>query len=176
MPSPLLQPAPPPCDEGYGGSGSGSGDDLSDQGSRGVVRPHSDSPFVRNVRARGIVEEEEIDVEAISCLLNISTRGISASRTPPAAPSSEVEMVRTFRTSTPKTPAAAARPERPPRISSRRILPLDTPRPRPLRRPPSAALGAPPQQEKICRRKVMICPTFLTLPSRPVSATLLSSG
>ena len=87
-------------------------------------------------------------MEAISCLLNFSTRGISTSRTPPAPPSSEREMVRTFRTSTPRTPAASVRPERPPRIASRRILPLDLPRPRPLRRPPAAALGAPPQQEE----------------------------
>ena len=139
---PPAQPSAPPSDEGYGESGS------DDPGSRGVVRPHSDSPFVRNVRTRRIVEEEEeIDVEDISLLLNFSTRGISANRTPPAPPSLEGEMVRPIRTSTPRTPAAAVGPERPPRISSSRIFPLDTPHPRPLRRPPSAALGDPPQQE-----------------------------
>ena len=31
---------------------------------------------------------------------------------------------------------------------SRRVFSLDTPRPIALRRPPSAALGAPPQQEE----------------------------
>ena len=115
-----VQPSAPPCDEGYGGSESSSNDS-----SRGVVRPHSATPFLRNVRPRTILEED-IDVEGISCLLNFSTRGISATQTPAAAP----------------------RPDRPPRISSRRILPIDTPRPTALRRQSSPALGAPLQQEE----------------------------
>ena len=47
-PPPAL-PSAPPADEAYGGSS-----DMSDSssGSRGVVRPHSRSPFLRNVRAR----------------------------------------------------------------------------------------------------------------------------
>ena len=144
----------PPSDEGFGGSSGMS----SDSGScRGIIRPHSKSPFLRNVRARREGKEEEIDMEAISCLLNFATRDIPENQTPQAiatvssfsasgaSGASGDVMVRTFRTSTLKTPTAAPRPERPPRISSRRVLPMDTPRPRALRSsPPSAALGAPP--------------------------------
>nr|XP_022316586.1 melanoma-associated antigen E1-like [Crassostrea virginica] len=94
-------------------------------------------------------------MEAISCLLDFARR---EPRTPPsaittvgsfaasgAASGSPEILVRTFKTSTPKTPATAPRTDCPPRISSRRVLPGNTPRA--LRRPPSAALGAPPRQE-----------------------------
>ena len=121
--------------------------------SRGVLRPHSAYPFLRNVKPR--VEQPEdgevVYIEAIAGLLNFSRRGLS---TPPPAittigsfGSPDPVMVRTFVTSTPKTPATAPRPDCPPRISSRRVLPGEAPRPRALRRPPSAALGAPPQRD-----------------------------
>nr|XP_022303271.1 uncharacterized protein LOC111110901 [Crassostrea virginica] len=130
---PGVQPSAPPLpDEGYDSSGN----------SRGIVRPHSISPFTRNVRSKGD-EEEQMDVEAaISTLVSFSNtrREISTVSTF----GEEDVAVRTFSTSTPTTPAAAPRPEHPPRIVSRRVLPLDTPRPRPLHRA-SAALGAPPR-------------------------------
>lgn len=153
-----VQPSAPPADEGYGGSSS------SDSSERGIIRPHSVSPFLRHVRQRlESEEEEEIDMEAVACLLNFSTRGGEGGGQTPSqtvttttvssfrigGPSGSAEsdvMVRTFRTSTPTTPAAASRPDHPPRIASRRILPLDTPRPNAIR-PPSAALGAPPSDE-----------------------------
>ena len=100
-------------------------------------------------------QRKEVDMEAISCLLDFARR---EPRTPPsaittvgsfaasgAASGSPEILVRTFKTSTPKTPATAPRTDCPPRISSRRVLPGNTPRA--LRRPPSAALGAPPRQE-----------------------------
>lgn len=135
--------------------------------SRGVTRPHSISPFVRNVRVKK--EDDEVGdtvEEAVSCLLDFSKRtGLISS--PPAEaerhPRQE-EMVRNFSTSTPRTSTPVSTPRRPPRdisptrfvlpgpsirrppspprIRSRRVLPMDTPRPRPLLRP--AALGAPP--------------------------------
>ena len=79
-------------------------------------------------------------MEAISCLVDFAKRGMS----PPSSQGEDA--IRPFATSTPKTPTAAPRPDRPPVITSRRVLPLDTPRPRPLRRP--AALGAPPVKEE----------------------------
>ena len=131
---PGAQPSAPPLpDEGYDSSGNG----------RGIVRPHSMSPFTRNVRLKGEEEEEQMDFEAaISTLVSFSDtrREISTVSTF----GEEDVAVRTFRTSTPTTPAATPRPEHPPRIVSRRVLPLDTPRPRPLHRA-SAALGAPPR-------------------------------
>ena len=130
---PGAQPSAPPLpDEGYDSSGNG----------RGIVRPHSISPFTRNVRSKGD-EEEQMDVEAaISTLVSFSStrREISTVSTF----GEEDVAVRTFRTSTPTTPAATPRPEHPPGIVSRRVLPLDTPRPRPLHRA-SAALGAAPR-------------------------------
>lgn len=96
----------------------------------------------------------------MACLLNFATRDggaetpqqtvstttVSSFRIDGASGSSESDvMIRTFRTSTPRTPAAAPRTDRPPRISSRRVLPMDTPQPRAVRSsPPAAALGAPP--------------------------------
>ena len=131
-PPPGPQPsAPPLTDEGY----------TSGENGRGVVRPHSVSPFTRNVRLKA--EEEEMDVEAaISALVSFrdTRREISTVTTF----GDEDVAVKTFRTSTPTTPAAAPRPGHPPRIVSRRVLPMDTPRPRPLHRA-SAALGAPPR-------------------------------
>ena len=94
------------------------------------------------------------DMEAISCLLDFSMRdrrdspAITTVGTFTTPSGSRTPDTVTFRSSTPKTPAAAPRPERPPRMISRRVFPLDTPRPIALRRPPSAALGAPPQQEE----------------------------
>ena len=153
LPPPVV-PSAPPSDDGFQGSSEMSSSDSS--GSRGILRPHSESPFLRNVRAR-IGNEEEVDMEAISCLLDFARR---EPRTPPpaittvgsfaasgAASGSPEILVRTFKTSTPKTPATAPRTDCPPRISSRRVLPGNTPRPRALRRPPSAALGTPPRQE-----------------------------
>ena len=133
---PGAQPSAPPLpDEGYDSSGNGG---------RGIIRPHSISPFTRNVKSKGEEEEEEqMDFEAaISTLVNFSStrREVAIINTF----GEENVTVRTFRTSTPTTPVVAPRPEHPPRIVSRRILPLDTPRPRPLHRA-SAALGAPPQ-------------------------------
>nr|XP_022297876.1 uncharacterized protein LOC111107147 [Crassostrea virginica] len=70
--------------------------------------------------------------------------------------SPEVATMRTFST-LPRTPTAAPGPERPPppRIGGRRPLPRNLPCPRALltttlatRRPPSAALGAPPREEE----------------------------
>ena len=132
---PGAQPSAPPLpDEGYDSNGNGG---------RGIVRPHSISPFTRNVKLKGEEEEEQMDFEAaISTLVSFSStrREISTVSTL----GEEDVAVRTFRTSTPTTPAATPRPEHPPRIVSRRILPLDTPRPRPLHQA-SAALGAPPR-------------------------------
>lgn len=68
MARPVL-PSAPPVDEGYGGSLSSS------SGSRGSIRPHSVSPFLRSVRQKLEEEgEEDIDIEAIAYLLDFSTR------------------------------------------------------------------------------------------------------
>lgn len=156
---PHPEPSAPPSDDN--GFGVRSGLSSSSGGSRGVVRAHSKSPFMRNVRARigKEGEEEAVDMEAISCLLDFATRDRREGQSPPvittvgsysapgASKTPDARIVKTFRTSTPKTPAAAPRPYRPPRKASRRVLPVETPRLRALRRPPSAALGAPPQQE-----------------------------
>ena len=57
-------PSAPPADEVYGGSSGLSS--SSDSSSRGTVRPHSLSPFLRNVRAKmEEEEEEEVDIEAV---------------------------------------------------------------------------------------------------------------
>ena len=90
---------------------------------------------------RGLTVKEEIDLEAISCLIDFACRDVTTQ---------EHSLVSTFRTSTPTTPAAAPRPERPPpMITSRRALSSHLVRPRPLRSsPPAAALGAPPQTER----------------------------
>ena len=133
-PTPAL-PSAPPADEGYDSGGNGG---------RGTIRPHSVSPFTRNVRPKGEENEDEEMVDfdaAIACLVNLSTR---REVTTMNSFGEENVTVRTF--STPTTPAATPRPEHPPRIVSRRILPIDTPRPRPLHRA-SAALGAPPRDE-----------------------------
>ena len=138
-PPPGPQPSAPPLpDEGYTSAG---------ENGRGVIRPHSDSPFIRNVRLKA-EEEMELDEEAaISALVSFrdTRREISTVRT--FGDEDEDVAVQTFRTSTPTTPAAAPRPDRPPRIVSRRVLPMDVPRPRPIHRA-SAALGAPPRDEE----------------------------
>ena len=139
-PTPAL-PSAPPADEGYDSGGNGG---------RGTIRPHSVSPFTRNVRPKGEENEDEEMVDfdaAIACLVNLSTR---REVTTMNSFGEENVTVRTF--STPTTPAATPRPEHPPRIVSRRILPIDTPRPRPLHRA-SAALGAPPGTRIVARRK-----------------------
>ena len=138
---PAAQPSAPPLDQGYGGSsGLSSSSDSGD--SRGLILPNSESPFQRNVRMRGVtVKEEEIDLEAISCLLDFTSRDITTQ-------TQEQPLVNTFRTSTPNTPAAAPRPDRPPMITSRRILPTHIARPRPLSYPPAAALGAQRRTER----------------------------
>lgn len=93
----------------------------SSTGSRGVIRPHSGSPFQWNVRFRtvSLQEVEEVSLEAISCLLEFAKRGIDA--TAPDSASQEEPMVRTSKALTPTTPSPAPRPQRPPRIASRRI-------------------------------------------------------
>lgn len=163
MARPVL-PSAPPVDEGYGGSLSSS------SGSRGSIRPHSVSPFLRSVRQKLEEEgEEDIDIEAIAYLLDFSTRERGActpnqtitsqtvSSLKVAGPSGSSEssvMVRTFAVSPPTTPAAAPRPERPPQIISSQLRhschSCPVVRPTALRRtapPPAAALGAPPTQD-----------------------------
>ena len=144
-PTPPALPSAPPADEGYGGSSGLSSDSSS---SRGVVRPHSDSPFQRNVRSRTVSLQEEIDIEARG-MATQSNKPMTTVSTFPASGASQEVMVKTFRTSTPKTPALAPRPERPPRIASRRILPIDTPRPRPLRSSPPSAAPRPDRRRRI---------------------------
>ena len=127
--------APPLTDEGYTSAG---------ENGRGVIRPHSDSPFIRSVRMKG-EEEEEMDEEAaISALVSFRNTRREISTVTTFEDEDEDVAVKTFTTSTPTTPAAAPRPDHPPRIVSRRVLPMDTPRPRPIHRA-SAALGAPPR-------------------------------
>ena len=146
-----LEPsAPPLSDYGYCGSST-----YSSPG-RGTVRPRSASPdFVRSVRSK--IDESQ-EMEAISCLLDFSMREPSTKKTvtPTQNTSPEVVTARTFST-LPRTPSAAARPEQPPppRIVPRRPLSRNLPCPRALlpttintRRPPSAALGAPPREEE----------------------------
>ena len=187
MVSRAVVPSAPPRDEGYG-----SGSSSSSTGSRGTVRPHSVSPFLRSIRRRlenEGNEEEDIDLEAISCLLDFSTRERGGAR--PQTPSQSVVtvssfkidgtsgtegssvMVRTFATSPPATPAAAPRPDRPPVISGRRHSgPLV--RPRPLRRnvPPAAALGAPPTQEEEEDREDIELPDLPETPASPATSDL----
>ena len=160
---PAVQPTAPPSDEGYLGSSEMSD---SSTGSRGVIRPHSGSPFQRNVLLRTVSLQEEIDIESISCLLEFAKRGINA---PDSASQEEEPMVRTFKALTPTTPSPAPRPQRPPRIASRRILPVDTPRPRPLRSsPPAAALGAPPVKEE----EEMDLPDIPDTPQSPAASDI----
>ena len=142
-------PTAPPRDEGYNSGSSSS----SSTGGRGTVRPHSVSPFLRSLRRRLEDEgnQEEVDLEAISCLLDFSTRERGGPR--PQTPGQSVTvssfkiegtsgtegtatsvMVRTFSTSPPTTPAAAPRPDRPPPVISGRRHSGHLVRPRPLRR------------------------------------------
>nr|XP_022322709.1 LOW QUALITY PROTEIN: VWFA and cache domain-containing protein 1-like [Crassostrea virginica] len=75
-----------------------------------------------------------------------------------------------FRTSTPKTPGTTSRPESPPRIASRRGLPVDMPRPRPLRvDPPAAALGAPPQPRQEDEEDIP------DIPASPTASDMIST-
>ena len=137
------------------------------------MRPHSVSPFLRSIRRRLEDEgnEEEIDLEAISCLLDFSTRErgggirpqtpsqsvvitISSFKVEGASGSEESSvMVRTFTTSPPATPAAAPRPERPPPvISAQRRHSGHLVRPRPLRRS-----AHPAQEEEELRHTCHSC-------------------
>lgn len=109
---------------------------------------------MRSLRRR-LEEEgnhEEVDLEAISCLLDFSTRergGEPRPQTPAQSvtvSSFKIEgasgtegtttsvMVRTFSVSPPATPAAAPRPDRPPPVISGRRHSGHLVRPRPLRR------------------------------------------
>ena len=143
----VVPTAPPlPRDEGYGSEGSPPTTTASD---RGVTRPHSVSPFMRSVRQR--IGQEEIDLEAVSSLLDFSSRGRREPRPPTPGPQVTVSsfmieetsgnsstttnvMVRTFATSPPTTPASAPRPDRPPPIISGHRRSGHLIRPRPLRR------------------------------------------
>ena len=147
---PVIPTAPPPRDEGYSSGGSPP---TSSASGRGAVRPHSASPFMRSVRQRLEEQKEEVDLEAVSCLLNFSTRNRGGPR--PQTPGAQVTvssfvieetsgteggtsatsvMVRTFSASPPTTPASAPRPDRPPPIISGRRQSGHLVRPRPLRR------------------------------------------
>ena len=160
-------PTAPPRDEGYS-----SGSPPTSSAGRGVVRPHSVSPFMRSIRQRREQEsEEEVDLEAVSCLLNFSTRerGEPRPQTPGAqavtvssfliegtpgaegaTTSTTSVMVRTFSTSPPTTPASAPRPDRPPPIISGRRQSGHLVRPRPLRR-------SVEEQERDLRRMTHTC-------------------
>lgn len=139
--------------------------------SRGIIRPRSDSPFVRNVRTKS---GEEHEMEAITCLLDFAMRQPSTKThvTPTHNAFPEVSTVRTFST-LPVTPAPAARPVHPPRIGGRRPLSRNLPRPRALlpstlgTRTPSAALGAPPREEE--EREDGELPDIPTPPTSPYS-------
>ena len=164
MVSRAVVPSAPPRDEGYG-----SGSSSSSTGGRGTVRPHSVSPILRSIRRRLEDEgnEEEVDLEAISCLLDFSTRERGEAR--PQTPSQSVVtisnfmvegtsgterssvMVRTFANSPPATLAAAPRPERPPPVISDRRHSGHLVRPRPLRR------SAQEEEEEELRRMSHTC-------------------
>ena len=162
-------PTAPPRDEGYS-----SGSPPTSSAGRGIVRPHSVSPFMRVVRQRREQEsqEEEVDLEAVSCLLNFSTRERGQPR--PQTPGAQVTvssfviegtpgaaegvttsttsvMVRTFATSPPTTPGSAPRPDRPPPIISGRRQSGHLVRPRPLRR------RSLEEQERDLRRMTHSC-------------------
>ena len=146
---PVVPTAPPPRDERY----SSGSPPTSSAGGRGVVRPHSVFPFMRSIRQRLEEESEEVDLEAVSCLLNFSTRERGGPR--PQTPGAQAVtvssfliegtsgtegttatsvMVRTFSASPPTTPASAPRPDRPPPIISGRRQSGHLVRPRSLRR------------------------------------------
>ena len=173
---PAAQPSAPPADEGYQGSSDLSS--SSSSSSRGTVRPHSLSPFLRNVRQR-IQQEEDVDIEAVACLLNFATREdrggsqtttttVSTFKVGGEAESADVT-VQTFRTSTPRTPAAATRPDSPPRISpaeSSLWTPQDQRCPR---KSPARCFGRPPPHQKttVMRQNAVNCQTSqILLPLR----------
>ena len=192
MVSRAVVPSAPPRDEGYG-----SGSSSSSMGNRGTVRPHSVSPFLRSIRRRledGGNEEEEVDLEAISCLLDFSTRergGGVRPQTPSqsvvtAVSSFKVEgpsgseessvMVRTFATSPPTTPAAAPRPQRPPPIITNQLRHTchSCVRLRAVRRnapPAAAALGAPPAQEEEDKEEIDL-PDIPETPASPATSDI----
>ena len=171
MVRPVVPTAPPPRDEGYSSGGSPP---TSSASGRGAVRPHSASPFMRSVRQRLEEEKEEVDLEAVSCLLNFSTRNRGGPR--PQTPGAQVTvssflieetsgtegtsatsvMVRTFSASPPTTPASAPRPNRPPPIISGRRQ--------------SGHLVRPKEQERELRRMVHTCHSCLQPGSTPSAA------
>ena len=168
-------PSAPPRDEGYGSASS-----SSSTGSRGAIRLHSVSPFLRSVRQRlNEGEEEEIDFEAISCLLDFASR--DQQRTPtrnvtstvstftinePSGSSESKILVRTFATSPPITPAPAPRPDRPPPIISNQLRHTchSCVRPRALR-------GAPPTQDKE-EEEEMELPDIPETPDSPATSDI----
>lgn len=105
-PEPLapMPPPPPYSDDGYGGS------TICWSPPRGTVRPHSESPFMRNVKVKVEEEERKPDLEAVACLLDSSMRDSVSkkkeSETKARNTSPDTVTVRTFATS-PRTPAAA---------------------------------------------------------------------
>ena len=138
-------PTAPPQDEGY----SSGSPPTTTASTRGVTRPHSMSPFLRSVKRR--TEQEEADLEAVTSLLDFSSRGRREPRPPTPGPQLTVSsflieetsgsstattsvMVRTFSASPPATPAAAPRPDHPPPVISGRRHSGHLVRPRPLRR------------------------------------------
>ena len=180
-------PSAPPRDEGFGSASSSS----SSSTGRGAIRPHSVSPFLRSVRQRLMNEgEEEVDLEAISCLLDFASR--DQQRTPtrnlssttvstftvnePSGSSESKIMVRTFAVSPPTTPAPAPRPERPPPIISSQLRHTchSCVRPRALRgAPPAAALGAPPAQDnKEEEEEEMGLPDIPETPASPATSDI----
>ena len=172
---------PPPRDEGYSSGGSPP---TSSASGRGVVRPHSVSPFMRSIRQRVEEESEEVDLEAVSCLLNFSTRDRGGEPQPrPQTPGAQVTvssfliegtsgtevtsatsvMVRTVSTAPPTTPASAPRPDRPPPIISGRRQSGHLVRPRTLRR-------SLEEQERELRRMVHTCHSCTQPGSAPSAA------
>ena len=165
-------PTAPPQDEGY----SSGSPPTTTASTRGVTRPHSMSPFLRSVKRR--TEQEEADLEAVTSLLDFSSRGRREPRPPTPGPQVTVSsflieetsgsstattsvMVRTFSASPPATPAAAPRPDHPPPVISGRRHSGHLVRPRPLRR-------SLQEEEERLRRMSHTCHAC----SRPNSAAL----
>ena len=170
-------PTAPPRDEGY----SSGSPPTTTASARGVTRPHSVSPFLRSVKQR-TGQEEEDDLEAVTSLLNFSSRGRREPRPPIPAPQVTISsflieessgsstattgvMVQTYATSPPTTPASATRPENPPPIISAHRRSGHLVRPRPLRRTLE-------DQERELRRTAHSCHTC----SRPESAPSAALG
>ena len=169
-------PTAPPRDEGY----SSGSPPTTTAGTRGVTRHHSVSPFLRSIKQR--TGQEEADLEAVTSLLNFSSRGRREPRPPTPAPQVTISsflieessgsstattsvMVQTYATSPPTTRASAPRPENPPPIISAARRSGHLVRPRPLWRTLE-------DQEKELRRTAHSCHTC----SRPESAPSAALG